>query len=225
MLSSPLVPVFVFFPLEVLHGNVQILVLFNRDWEEWRFSTTLPASKDRNMIKIELSYLIVVSYNQFLFKIVPNTKPSYCLVHFDSVVAAAKVRSGVSGGQDRELRTEPASQADHTIALRKSPPTSKHTETWPLCLIMENKNILEKDIICCRRSKQSSDPSLHQPSPGTQPWCPLGEGAAAGAGAQPGLPAFTSAFWLQPHHQVNPQLMWHMCFILCLLLVSTLHIY
>ena len=86
------------------------------------------------MIKTELNYLIIVSYNKFLFKMVPSRKPSHCLAHFDRVGAPAEGRAGVSGGQGRGLGTEPAGQADHTIAhsyacLEQGTPDRQNTHT------------------------------------------------------------------------------------------------
>lgn len=84
------------------------------------------------MIKIELNYLIIVFYNRFLFKMVPDRKPSHCLAHFDRVVAAAEGRAGVLGGQGRGLGIEPAGQADHTVAhpyacIEKGTPDQRNT--------------------------------------------------------------------------------------------------
>lgn len=69
------------------------------------------------MIKVELSYVIAVSYNQFLFEMVLTRKPSHCLAHFGRVAAPAEGTAGVLGVQGRGLGTQPAGQADRTIAL------------------------------------------------------------------------------------------------------------
>lgn len=167
------------------------------------------------MIKIELSYLIVVSYNNFLFKMDPSRKPRPFLAHFGRVAAPSEGRAGVLGGRSRGQGTEPAGQADRTAAhpcacTEKGTPDRRNTcmETRLLflfvCLflITENKNILGKDTTSCRRSKQSSELACICLLPAPTLSAPLGEGATATVRAQPALPTFASAsdFAVMPGH-------------------------